>query len=155
MSMAKLTNNYPHGLSDKEIMECISGYSKEIFDNRQELPSALVQYAPLIQLGASELQGRQTKRATNLSIFVSIISLSIAGAALGVSYYSSKSSSRWEESQIKALNEIKSEVTKISIDTNQSINNSSKLNLTETRESTNKIVLAIEKLQTKTANKSK
>ncbi len=111
--MTTINSQYPHGMKDKEIAEAIKEYSIEIHNSKANI-NTVMQFSPLIQLGQIELQGRQTKRVTTLSIVVSIVSLLIAGLALYVSLSSSRVSSQWEESQINLLRELKIETSNIS-----------------------------------------
>ena len=82
-------------MRDKEIEDSIKEYSEEIFKSKAGI-NTVMRFSPLIQLGQTELQGRQTKRVTCLSIIVSIVSLFIAGTALYVSFNTSRASTHWE-----------------------------------------------------------
>ena len=110
--MATIYNDYPHGMKEKEIEDAIKEYSEEISAARGNINATMV-YSPLIQLGQTELQSRQTKRATLLSVIVSFTSLLIAGTALYVSYHASNSSARWEQSQLEVLRKIMNETKNI------------------------------------------
>ena len=110
--MATIQYNYPHGLTDNQIESSIKEYSHEIFEARGNINTTL-SFVPLIQLGQSELQSRQTKRVTWLTMIVSFTSLLISGAALFVSYDSSRASSEWEKSQLQALNEINASIGRL------------------------------------------
>lgn len=79
--MAQIKENYPAGCSEKEIKELLQGYSKDIYDARANINTVLA-LSPLLQMGLQELQGRQNKRITNLSLFISFLSLIISGVTL-------------------------------------------------------------------------
>ena len=151
--MTTINSQYPYGMKDKEIAEAIKEYSAVIYNSKADINSVL-RFSPLIQLGQTELQGRQTKRVTTLSIIVSIVSLLIAGSALYVSLYSSRVSSRWEGSQINLLKELKTEASNISKDLEVTINKATERNIQTRKDSAEKIISTIEKLEVTTANKA-
>ncbi|WP_372865250.1 hypothetical protein [Spongiibacter sp.] len=103
--MAELKANYPHGLKDREIEFLVNQYAAEIFEKGAST-NAVLQFSPLIQLGTNELQSRQSKRITMLSIGISVLSLLIASLALYVSLVSSRSSNQWREEQLMALSQM-------------------------------------------------
>jgi len=103
--MADLKGNYPHGLKDEEIEDLVNQYASELFKQKAST-NAVLQFTPLIQLGNNELQSRQTKRVTRLSIGASFLSLLTAGMALYVSLTSSRSSDQWKEEQLRILSQM-------------------------------------------------
>jgi hypothetical protein len=108
--MATISVDYPHKLNDDELEKAILEYSIEIF-NKQGNINAVMLYSPLIQLGQNELQGRQTKRATRLSVGASLLSIIIAFLALYISLSSSRASARWESDQLEILEQISNGIT--------------------------------------------
>lgn len=79
--MAQIRENYPSGCSDKEIKELLQGYSKDIYDARANINTVLA-LSPLLQMGLQELQGRQNKKITNLSLGISLLSLVVSAITL-------------------------------------------------------------------------
>ena len=103
------------------------------------------QLSALIQLGLGEIQGRQTRYITYISLGASLLSLFIAYSALTISESAIKSSNRWETNQISILESINK----------NNINSSESLSATITnqlKESTLEITQKIEK--STAANKS-
>ena len=82
--MAQVREHYPYRCTDEEIKELIQGYSKEIYDLRANINTVLVM-SPLLQLGLQELQSRQNKNITYLSLGVSTVSLIVSAVTLYVS----------------------------------------------------------------------
>ncbi|PNH91943.1 hypothetical protein C1O24_20865 [Vibrio diazotrophicus] len=111
---AYITEGYPSRLTDRQIEQHIKEYSDEIvkFRGNKNFTSA---YVPLIQLGQAELQNRQNKKVFRLTLFISILSLLVSFAALFVSYSSMDSSSRWEQSQIELLQELKGTMSNLKV----------------------------------------
>ena len=56
-----IAENYPYGMSNSEIEKDIQAFSREINVNAGK-PTVSACYAPLIQLGQSELQFRLAKK---------------------------------------------------------------------------------------------
>ncbi len=103
--MATISVDYPHKLSDAELEKALHEYSLEIFSSQGNINKVML-YSPLIQLGQNELQGRQTKRATRLSIGASSLSIVIALLALYISLNSARVNDQWESGQINLLERI-------------------------------------------------
>jgi hypothetical protein len=82
--MAQVREHYPYRCTDEEIKELIHGYSKEIYDSRANINTVLAM-SPLLQLGLQELQSRQNKNITYLSLGVSTVSLIVSAVTLYVS----------------------------------------------------------------------
>ena len=82
--MAQVREHYPYRCTDEEIKELIQDYSKEIYDSRANINTVLAM-SPLLQLGLQELQSRQNKNITYLSLGVSTISLIVSAVTLYVS----------------------------------------------------------------------
>ncbi len=149
--MTNIDNRYPHGMKNNEIEDVIKEYSEIIVGSDPSMNTVL-QYAPLIQLGQNELQRRQTKIITWLSIAVSIFSLFIAGLALFVSYTSSASSTRWEKNQLSLLRELKSEAKLISAELEKVVSENTK-NIQASKKSSEKLISLIEMLELKADSK--
>ena len=66
----------------------------------------MIQCYPLISLGQYELQKRQNRRITKISMGIAAVSLLIAIIALYISFQGRNSSSRWENAQIVELKAI-------------------------------------------------
>ena len=107
--MANLYPNYPYGCSDKDIAKAIKEYSDEMLAARADINKVL-QFSPLIAVGQNELQSRQTKRITFLSLGIGLLSLVIAGIALWVSFMNTRSNEAWENKQLESLNAIHSDL---------------------------------------------
>jgi hypothetical protein len=103
--MANVYSNYPRGLSDKKLVEAIDEYANEINASRVDINKVL-QFSPYISLGLNELQSRQSKRITRISLGISILSLAIATLALYVSLESGRSSDKSSVRQIAILEEL-------------------------------------------------
>lgn len=100
--MAPIYPNYPGGCSDKKIKEAIQGYSDDIYSARGNI-NTVMSLSPLLQMGLSELNGRQNKRIACLSLVIGIISLGVAGVALFISININNDSTN---KQLESLNKI-------------------------------------------------
>ncbi|WP_417533147.1 hypothetical protein [Marinobacterium stanieri] len=100
-----IAENYPYGLSNKDIESDIQSYSREINLNKGK-PTVSACYAPLIQLGQAEIQLRLARKTLWISISIGFLSLIISCVALGLSYSANHSSSEWEERQIDLLKDL-------------------------------------------------
>jgi len=107
--MANLYPNYPYGCTEKDISKAIKEYSDEIIASRADINKVL-QFTPLIALGQGELQSRQTRRITRLSLGLGFLSLIIAGAALLVSFMNTRSDEAWQKHQLELLNAIQTDI---------------------------------------------
>lgn len=107
--MAKLYTKYPYGCSNRNLADAIREYSDEIIESRADINKVL-QLTPLDTLGQNELQSRQTKRITRLSLGIGILSLIIAGFALYISLLNERSSERWEIKQTESLAKLNSDL---------------------------------------------
>ena len=105
--MANIFEGYPRSLRTKLLVEAIDEYADEINSSRADINKVL-QFAPYISLGINELQSRQSKRVTRISFAVSILSLTVAGAALYVTYENSLASSIQERNQLEILRKLDS-----------------------------------------------
>ena len=103
--MANVYPNYPRGLSDKKLVDAIDEYANEINASRVDINKVL-QFSPYISLGLNELQSRQSKRVTRISLGISVVSLSIAALALYVSLESGRSSDVSGARQVSILEEL-------------------------------------------------
>jgi len=149
--MTTVNKRYPHEMKDNEINDLIKEYTNAIVDARGS-PNAVLQFAPLIQLGQNGLQGRHTKKAAYLSIGVSVLSLLIAGSALFVSWTSSVSNTKWEENQLSLISELKMEAQFISPGLEKVVSENTK-NIQVSIKSSEKLLSLIEKLELKADNK--
>lgn len=107
--MAKLYKEYPHGCSDKQISKAIEDYANEITTSEGDLNTVL-QLTPLMVVGHAELQSRQTKRITRVSVGLGILSIVIAGIALWVSIASNWTNSDSQTQQLELLKAIQHQV---------------------------------------------
>jgi len=107
--MAKLYTKYPYGCSNRNLADAIREYSDEIIESRADI-NKVMQLTPLVTLGQNELQSRQTKRITRLSLGIGILSLIIAGFALYISLLNERSSERWEIKQTESLAKLNSDL---------------------------------------------
>lgn len=103
--MANVYSNYPRGLSDKELVEAIDEYVDELNTSGVDINKVL-QFSPYISLGLNELQGRQSKRVTRISLGISVMSLVISALALYVSLESGRSSDVAGARQVTILEEL-------------------------------------------------
>ena len=108
--MAKVYANYPHGLSDKQLVEAIQEYATTINSSGVNINTVL-QFSPYISLGLNELQSRQNKRITRISIGVGIVSLTVAAVALYISLDSGRSSDVSSARQIVLLEELNKNIS--------------------------------------------
>jgi len=95
LSMPQLSENYPDGLTTKELRSAIKAYANEISTKRGDINTVL-QFSPLIQIGTSEIQARRTVWATKVSLLIALLALGIA--IIGV-----RSGSEWEGNQLQLL----------------------------------------------------
>src|SRR5438128_10899103 len=107
--MAKFYEEYPHGCSERQISQAIADYADEITTSEGNINTVL-RLAPLIVVGHAELQSRQTKRVTRLSIGLGVLSLAIAGIALWVSIASNWTNADSQRQQLELLKAIHHEV---------------------------------------------
>lgn len=110
--MAKfyLYKNYPEGMKDHDIIERLREYTNVIIESGAQV-NTVWQLSPLIQLGQYELEKRQTKRLTRLSVGISIVSSCVAVAALWIAVENSRASERWETAQLQILEKINQELS--------------------------------------------
>jgi hypothetical protein len=107
--MPTLYKGYPVKKTDEEIKVALEGYMDALFESKGDFNSVIL-WSSFIQLGQTELQGRQVKRVTRASFIISAISILIALSSLWISNQNSTSSEVWETNQIEALNNIKTSV---------------------------------------------
>lgn len=103
--------NYPDGMKDSEILACIREYTGAMVEHGAR-PDVVTQFAPIIQMGHYELEKRQVKRVTRISIVMSGVSMLVAGVALFIAVENSHTSNTWKKEQIILLNDIKAEIVK-------------------------------------------
>ena len=77
-----------------------------------------MRWGPLVQLGLSELQNRETRksnetsrRVANAALAVSAASLLFTGAAVYYARDAANSGTRWEREQLQRLDALRQEVT--------------------------------------------
>jgi hypothetical protein len=109
--MAKLVKEYPHGCSDKQISKAIEDYANEITASGGDINTVL-RLTPLMVVGHAELQSRQTKRITQVSVGLGILSIVIAGVALLVSILGNRSNTDSQNQQLELLKTIQRDVQK-------------------------------------------
>lgn len=107
--MATLYTNYPEGMKDGEIIKCVREYTDEIIRSGAQV-NTVWQLTPLIQIGQYELEKRQAKRITRLTFGVSIVSMIVAVAALGIALEGSRDSNNWKQSQLEVLENIQAKL---------------------------------------------
>ena len=106
--------DYPFGLSDSELQAEISKVTGRLAGGDT------VRWAPLLQLGQSELQNRRSNRETRLSnmtsrriacaaLVVSIFSLVFTGVAAYFAHDAARTSARWEIRQSAQLEALRQE----------------------------------------------
>lgn len=101
----ELPRNYPYGCGDQQIALMLREYADEIAASGGNVNKVL-QLAPLIVIGQSELQGRQTSRVTRISFGLGVLSVVIALVALWVSIANSRTDANWQASQSEGLKTI-------------------------------------------------
>ncbi|MGR0278514.1 hypothetical protein ACUM5Y_05605 [Marinomonas dokdonensis] len=106
-----IAENYPYGMTNSEIEKDIQAFSREI-NVKAGKPTVSACYAPLIQLGQSELQFRLAKKTFWISLLIGLLSLTISCVALGLAYNANHSSDEWEKSQIDLLKIISNQLEK-------------------------------------------
>jgi len=105
----ELPEKYPYGCSEKEISSALRKYAGEIIASEGNVNKVL-QLAPLIVIGHTELQSRQTSRITGISVGLGILSLVIAIVALWVSIANSRTDAYWQTTQSEMLRTIGQDV---------------------------------------------
>ncbi len=101
--MANLYQGYPSKIETKKLKRIINEYTEELYASRANI-NTVIQLSPLIQLGQSELQGRQNRRIEVISTIISLTSLIIAIGSIYIAIQSDASSNRWEKNQGTQLN---------------------------------------------------
>ena len=101
----QLGKSYPHGYTDKEISSKLREYANEIAGSGGNVNNVL-RLAPLIVIGQTELQSRQTSRVTRISVGLGILSIVIALLALWVSIVNSRTDANWQREQSVLLRAI-------------------------------------------------
>jgi hypothetical protein len=104
-----MPENYPYGSDEKEISSALRGYADEIIASGGDVNTVL-QLAPLIVIGHTELQSRQTNRVTRISVGLGILSLVIALVALWVSIANNRTETHWQTTQLELLNRIEADL---------------------------------------------
>lgn len=112
MKESRLYHGYPNRIRDSRIIEIINEYTQDIIDCGAEAHRTS-QLSALIQLGQYELEKRQIKRVTRLTMLVSGASMIIAGLALNIAVENTHTSDTWKNEQIIILKEIKTEIVNI------------------------------------------
>jgi len=97
-----IPDSFPYSISDKELEESIKGYMNVIIKERAQ-ENVVIQTYPLVALGQYELQKRQNSKIIKFTTGISVVSLIVAASALYITYTNTRSSERWENSQISAL----------------------------------------------------
>ena len=101
----EISVDFPQNMKDKQIENEIRKYFNEIIQSDAQ-ENTMIQCYPLISLGQYELQKRQNRRITKISMGIAAVSLLIAIIALYISFQGRNSSSRWENAQIVELKAI-------------------------------------------------
>ena len=101
--------NYPKGLTDVEINDAISGYAAAIHEASANINAAM-QYAPLIQLGITELEARRSGRWTYISMGIAVLSLIVALTAVSIAYWGSESHADLVRQEIVVLEDLRKAV---------------------------------------------
>jgi hypothetical protein len=107
--MTKLYKDYPHGCSDKQISKAIEDHANEITAAGGDINTVL-RLTPLMVVGHAELQSRQTKRITRVSVGLGMLSIVIACIALWVSIAGNWTNSDSQKQQLELLKAIQHEV---------------------------------------------
>jgi len=107
--MATLSKDYPHGGSEREISKAIEDFADEITLSEGDINTVL-RLTPLIVIGHAELQSRQTKRITRVSIGLGILSIVMAAVALLVSMAGNWTNSDSQRQQLELLKGIHNEL---------------------------------------------
>lgn len=150
-----IAENYPYGLSNKDIESDIQAYSREINLNKGR-PTISACYAPLIQLGQAEIQLRLARKTLWISITIGFLSLVISCVALGLAYGANYSSGEWEERQIDLLKDLNLNIEKLASEADVNSGSQEKL-LFDLNSSVERLIEGIginSKLETESANTS-
>lgn len=100
-----LPANYPYGCSEAQISKSLREYADQIIASDAQINTVL-QLTPLIVIGNTELQSRQTKRVTRVSVGLGILSVLIAAVALWISITNNIASSKSRSTELELLKEI-------------------------------------------------
>ncbi|MCK4742633.1 MAG: hypothetical protein KAT25_02310 [Sulfuriflexus sp.] len=152
--MCEIPKGFPSTTKLKELKRIVCVLSEELRKIGLEKSSALpdinrrAQLAALIQLGESEVQGRQNKYISLFSGAVAITSLVVAYSALSVSENTSKSSVRWENKQIEILQSINQNISDMSNNENGIIKEELNVIKSEIKKSESKIIHELNKIKT-------
>jgi len=119
---------YPNKLSDKRLKALVAEYQAEILKEKAS-PNSVLRWVPLVQLGLSEIQGREAKKTAErqsqraekmelLSIRISILALLIALASaiatMGIAQTTARANERWEQNQLEYLQSITTSINEFS-----------------------------------------
>lgn len=136
-------NNYPSGKTDEEIQQMVKEFTNDIAISAGNI-NAILQLAPLIQLGQNEIQKRIVEKSAKTAdkaqrnaMYIAGFSVILSFVAIGFSYAAFKSDENWQKEETQLLNEIKQEI-KIWQDVNNATNeilNEIKMDLEKLKES--------------------
>ena len=110
--MAEILNNYPTGCTEEQINQIVKELSSSIVTSGGNINSVM-QLAPLVQLGQNELQKRiieksvrNSERAANIAVGLSIFSVLLTLVAIGLAYLSFQSDEDWKKEETQLLTSI-------------------------------------------------
>ena len=118
-SQIVVSDDFPHDMSDKHLQGAVKGYWSKIRESGSQ-ENIVIQCYPLIALGLNELQARQNKLVTRISIGIGVVSLAVAAVALRISIDGARSSDESSARQtvlLEALNKNLVESQKIVTET--------------------------------------
>ena len=104
-SQIVVSEDFPQDMSDKQLQEAVKGYLSQIKESGSQ-ENVVIRCYPLIALGLNELQARQNKLVTRISIGIGVVSLVVAAVALCISIDGASSSDESSARQIALLEEL-------------------------------------------------
>ena len=104
--MSKLSKEYPHNYSKKQIQDLIESLSEEIMPDSRTSATSQVGADRLlklgkIQLGINELNSRLSRRVIWFTVIMSILSFLISGTALIFTGYNTRINKNTEDRKYK------------------------------------------------------
>jgi hypothetical protein len=108
-SQISVSNDFPQGMSNKQLQAAVNDYLAKVRESGSQ-ENIVIQCYPLIALGLNELQARQNKIVTCISIFIGGVSLIVAGVALYISIAGTDSSDKTSARQVALLEELNKNV---------------------------------------------
>ena len=114
--------DYPSGLTDEQLKTSLTEFAHVMYQSGADI-NAVMRFAPYLQIGLAELQGRRARRSSWMTLTVSLVSLLVALSALGVAYHGNKANTTFDQEEIQLLLEIRESLETPEISTKEPASN--------------------------------